>query len=348
MVEQDGDIAPLRRRRATLRDVAALAGVSFKTVSRVINGEPGVSPELETRVRAASEQLSYRPNHTASVLRRQDGRSMAMALLVDDIANPFFASIHRGVERVALNHRYTVLTGSVLDDDRERELVEAFTARRVDGLIVAPTPTLPQQLAQERSSGTAVVYVDRLPRDLDADAVVAANRAGAAQGVAHLIAAGHTRIAFLGDLRSIGTAVERYEGFVEAHASAGIRLDSSQVRRGLHSEQAATDATLDLLQQDEPPTALFTGQNLITIGAVRALRSLGAHQRTAMVGFDDFLLADLLDPGVTVVAQEPETMGRVAAELLLERILGDTSPPRQVTIPTRLVPRGSGEIPPHG
>jgi LacI family transcriptional regulator len=342
----DGDAAPLRRRRATLRDVAALAGVSFKTVSRVVNGEPGVSPELESRVRAASEQLRYRPNHTASVLRRQDGRSMAMALLVDDIANPFFAAIHRGVERVALNHRYTVLTGSVLDDDRERELVDAFTARRVDGLIVAPTPTLPAQLAQERSTGTAVVYVDRLPRDLDADAVVSANRSGAKAGVTHLLERGHRRIAFLGDLRTIETAVQRYEGFVEAHAAAGIRLDTTLVRRGLHSEQAAGEATLDLAHLDEPPTALFTGQNLITIGALRALRSLGLHHRVAMVGFDDFSLADLLEPAVTVVAQDPEAIGRMAAELLLERVLGDGSPPRQIVVPTRLIVRGSGEIAP--
>jgi len=346
MVDQDGEPSPARKRRATLRDVAALAGVSFKTVSRVVNGEPGVSPELESRVRAASAQLSYRPNHTASVLRRQDGRSMAMALLVDDVANPFFASIHRGVERVALNHRYTVLTGSVLDEDRERELVEVFTARRVDGLIVAPTPTLPQQLAHERSSGTAVVYVDRLPRDLDADAVVSANRSGAAVGVGHLIEQGHSRIAFLGDLRSIGTAVERYEGFVEAHAAAGIRLDTSLVRRGLHSEEAAYEAVLDLAHLEEPPTALFTGQNLITIGAVRGLRSRGLQHRIALVGFDDFTLADLLDPPVTVVAQDPEAIGRMAAELLLERILGDSRPPRQIVVPTRLVVRGSGELPP--
>lgn len=344
MAEQGSDPAAPRRRRATLRDVAALAGVSFKTVSRVVNGEPGVSPELESRVRAASEQLRYRPNHTASVLRRQDGRSMAMALLVDDVANPFFASIHRGVERVALNHRYTLLTGSMLDEARERELVEAFTARRVDGLIVAPTPTLPAQLAQERSSGTAVVYVDRLPRDLDADAVVSANRSGAAGGVAHLIEHGHRRIAFLGDLPSIGTAVERYEGYVEAHAAAGIRLDPALVRRGLHSEQAASEATLDLVRLDAPPTALFTGQNLITIGAVRALRSVGLHQRLAMVGFDDFSLADLLDPAVTVVAQDPEEIGRMAAELLVDRILGNGGPPREVVVPTRLVVRGSGEI----
>jgi LacI family transcriptional regulator, galactose operon repressor len=346
MVDQDGEVSPTRRRRATLRDVAALAGVSFKTVSRVVNGEPGVSPELESRVRAASEQLSYRPNHTASVLRRQDGRSMAMALLVDDVANPFFAAIHRGVERVALNHRYTLLTGSVLDEDRERELVDAFTARRVDGLIVAPTPTLPAKLAHERSSGTAVVYVDRLPRDLDADAVVSANRSGAAGGVGHLIEHGHRRIGFLGDLLSIGTAVERYEGFVEAHAAAGIRLDTSLVRRGLHSEQAAFDAALDLALLDDPPTALFTGQNLITIGAVRGLRSRGLHDRMAMVGFDDFSLADLLDPPVTVVAQDPEAIGRMAAELLLERILGDARPPRQIIVPTQLIVRGSGELPP--
>ncbi len=344
-----------RRRRATLRDVAALAGVSFKTVSRVVNGEAGVSHDLELRVRAAAERLNYRPHHGASVLRRQDGRSMTMGLLVEDVANPFFAAIQRGAETVAVEHGYTVLTGSVLDSaQRERELVDAFAARQVDGLIVVPTPT--SELAPAWLEGMSLVYLDRTPsgqrgdaegrQELTADAVLADNRVGARRGVQHLIEAGHRRIAFLGDLQRVQTAVYRYQGYVEAHAGCGVPLDPWLTRRDLHSGALIEAATAELLAGDNPPSAIFAGQNLITIGAIRVLRALGREHDVALVGFDDFLLADLLIPPVTVVAQDPDRLGRLATERLLARIHGDTSPPQLYVVPTTLIVRGSGEIPP--
>lgn len=346
MVEGGDDTSP-RARRATLRDVGALAGVSFKTVSRVVNGEPGVSEELAERVRRAAEQLSYRPNHTASVLRKNDGRSMSVGLIVEDVVNPFFAAIHRGLESAVLQRGYSLLTGSVLGSEtRERELVEAFSARRVDGLVIVPSDALVEPLEIERRNGTRVVYVDRVPGRLDADAVVSDNRAGARAGVEALLRVGHRRVGMLGDLHGIWTAEERYLGYVEAHAALGVPLDPSLHLRDLHRAGDGIEAALELLRRTDRPTALFAAQNLLTVEAVRALRSLALQHDVALVGFDDFLLADLLDPAVTVVAQDPDAIGRLAGERLIARIEGDRSSPTVHVVPTTLLPRGSGEIRP--
>jgi LacI family transcriptional regulator len=335
------------RRRPTMRDVAALAGVSLKTVSRVVNEEPTVAVELVTRVRLAAERLNYQPNLTASNLRRGDGKSATIGLLVQDVSNPYSAAIYRAVEDVAGSVGVSVLAGSLDEDpDREREMTADLIARRVDGLIIAPAGQDHSYLQLEQRSGTAVVFVDRPPVLLAADSVVADNRDGTAAGVRHLLGHGHRRIGFLGDLSSITSALERYEGYAEALRTADVPLDPGLVRHDLHSEEMARAACLDLLTGPNPPSALFTAQNRITVGAIHALRALRRERSTALIGFDDFELADLLQPAVTVVAQDPVAMGKLSAELLLKRIASHGSAPARYVIPTRLITRGSGEIPP--
>ncbi len=335
--------------RATMRDVAALAGVSLKTVSRVVNGAPTVDAALAARVRRAAAQLNYRHNMTASNLRRGDRRSFMIGLMLEDVSNPFSSIIYRAVEDVARERGVGVLAGS-LDEDpaRERELAANLVARRVDGLIVIPAGRDHSYLRDEQEIGTAVVFVDRPPALLPADAVLADNAYGARAAVRHLVGHGHRRIAFLGDLATIATAQDRHGGYLDALGEAGLHADPSFIRRDLQTAEAARDAAIELLTGPEPPTALFSSQNLLTLGTVRALRACGAQHRVAMVGFDDLLLADLLDPPVTVVAQDVQAMGTLAAQILFRRIDGDTSPPRAHVIPTRLIPRGSGEIAPPG
>jgi LacI family transcriptional regulator len=328
-----------------MRDVAALAGVSLKTVSRVINAEPAVSVDLLVRVERAIEQLDYRPNLTASSLRRSDGKTATVGLVLEDLANPYSAAVTRAVEDAARPRRVTVVAGSVDEDpERERALVHEFVARRVDGLIVAPTAADQSYLMADRRAGTAFVFVDRPPNHLDADAVVAANRSGAVDGVRHLIAGGHRRIGFLGDLATISTAADRFAGYVDAIERAGLAVDTSIVRRDLRGGEAARAAVEELLRIAEPPTAIFAAQNILGIGAFAALRGLHRQFDVALVGFDDFPLADLLDPGVTVVAQDPGAIGRLAAEILFSRLDGDRSPSTTQVVPTRLIVRGSGEI----
>jgi LacI family transcriptional regulator len=329
-----------------MREVAALAGVSLKTVSRVINGETTVDPELARRVTDAAATLDYRPNLTARNLRSIDGRTRTLGVLLENVANPFSSAIHRAVEDVVSHRGMAVFAGSVEEDPtREQALARAMVARQIDGLIVMPAGDDQSYLAAEQRAGLRIVCVDRAPQLLRCDAVVSDNRAGAARLVAHLLERDHRRIAFLGDLQVIATAVERFAGYRDALARAGLELDERLVRWDLADERAASDAAAELLR-DERPTAIFAGQNLVTIGAIRALRAAGLRDRVALVGFDDFPQADLLEPAVTVLAQDPAAIGTAACELLFARMDGDRSPPQTRTIATRLIVRGSGEIAP--
>jgi LacI family transcriptional regulator len=330
-----------------MRDVAAQARVSFKTVSRVVNGEAGVSPALTERVRRAIEELDFRPNASASSLRRSDHRTSSVGLLLQDVANPFSAVLQRVVEDAAIARGFIVFSAS-LDEDpaRERALTREFSARRADGLVLVPAGDDQSYLASEVRAGTAVVCVDREAQHLAVDSVITTNTTGSAEGVRHLAASGHRRIAYLGDRRTIVTARQRHQGYVDALHKLGVPPDPSLVVHDLGDATIADGAAMSLLSRPDPPTALFTAQNLVTIGTIRALRRLGLERTVAVVGFDDFPMADLLSPGVTVVAQDPTAIGRTAATLLFNRIAGDTSPPATHVVPTTLIRRGSGEIPP--
>jgi len=334
-----------RRERATMRDVAALAGVGVKTVSRVFNDVPTVAPELVERVRAAAEKLGYRPNLTAASLRRADRRTHTIGLLLEDVSNPYSSALHRAVEDYAREHNTFVLAAS-LDDDpqRERELARQLIDRRVDGIIVMPVGKDHRYVVGEQQAGTSFVFVDRLATPLVADAVIADNVAGARRATEHLLATGRRRIAYVGDDLAIPTAEQRFLGYGQALASAGVQPDPDLVVHGLRTAEQARTAVIELLRTGGVQ-GLFTSQNLVTIGAVEALHELGLQYQVALVGFDEIPLAAVVQPGVSVIAQDPAALGRAAARRLFERMAGDTGPPAVETIPTRLVVRGSGELP---
>jgi LacI family transcriptional regulator len=322
-----------------MNDVARLAGVSIKTVSRVVNAEPGVHADTADRVLAAIERLGFRRNVGALNLRRGSSTG-TIGLVLEDVANPFYSGLTRAAEEVARRFGRQVLTGSSDEDaGRERELALEFCARRVDGLVIVPAGRQHGYLLPEIASGMPVVFVDRPPGDVLADTVLVDNVAGAAQAVTHLAAHGHHRIAFLGDAPAIFTATQRLAGFREGCATAGIPFDESLVAMGPHTRETVAEAlrTLDA-------TAVVTGNNRITVLALRALAT--APTRPALVGFDDFELADLLDPPVTVVSLDPAELGKAAAELLFARLDGDREPPRRIVLPARLTARGSGETRP--
>jgi len=334
------------RPRPTMRDVAALAGVSLKTVSRVVNSEAGVSPELEGKVKAAALQLDYQPNLTASNLRRSDGRSRSIGLLLENVANPFSGALHRAIEEVARKRDVLVLAASLDEDEaRERELARALVSRRVDGLIIMPVADDQSYLLTERRTGTPMVFVDRPPSHLDADTVLAGNSDGAQVAVEHLIEQGHRRIAYLGDDGWISTAVERHEGYVTALRQSGLTYDAAIVRHGLRTSESAFTALNEILTQPNPPTAVFASQNFVTIGACQSLHMLGLHHSVALVGFDEIATSDMVEPALTLVVQDIEGMGTKAAELLFSRIDGEDNVSQRCVFPTRLVVRGSGEIP---
>jgi LacI family transcriptional regulator len=326
-----------------MKDVAARAGVGLKTVSRVVNEEPGVTEETVQRVQAAIDALGFRRNDSARLLRK--GRTASIALVLEDLADPFYAPLSRAVEDVARAHATLLLTGSSAEDaDREQELVLAFCARRVDGLVIVPASGDHRYLEPEMAAGVATVFVDRPAGRITADAVLTANAAGARDGVAHLVAHGHRRIGFIGDQPHIHTAAERLRGYREAMADAGLPVHDSWVSMGPTGPDRVRDGLLRMLTGPEPVTALFAGNNRVTVTAVRVLAD--RERPIALVGFDDFELADLLRPAVTVVAQDPALIGRTAAQLLFARLEGVARAPRQVELPAALVARGSGELPP--
>ncbi len=343
MSEREAD--PLRPGRATMRDVAALAGVSLKTVSRVVNREDGVSQDLRDKVVRAAGRLDYRHNLTASNLRRSHGRTGVIGALLQDVSNSFSSSLLRTLEDATRSRNGVVLAASLDEEtDRERVLVADLVSRRVDGLILMPATRDHAHLASDIRAGLPMVFVDRTPRGVEADSVVVDNRRGARDATRHLLRHGHRRIALLADLVTIETASERLKGYESALRSAGIKPDPSIVATGLRTSEAGQEALTRMFDSSRPPTAVFACRNTLSAGAVRVLRRLGLSHQVALVGFDDFPLADLVEPPLTVMRQDVGSLGRQAADRLFARIDGDISPVQHV-VPS-LVERGSGEIRP--
>jgi LacI family transcriptional regulator len=329
-----------------MRDVAALAGVSLKTVSRVVNDEPGVTAEVRARVQQAASRLDYRPNLTASNLRRSSGRTRTVGALLQDVSNSFSAALLRSLEDGARERGVAVLAASLDEDaDRERTLVADLVARRVDGLVLMPATDRQDYLLAELRAGLPTVFVDRGPRGVAADSVTVDNTGGARAATRHLLDHGHVRIAYLGDAAQIRTAGDRLAGYLEALRDAGVSVPEDLVRSGLRTPDAAQEEVLRLLGLPDPPTAIFASRNTVSIGTVRALREAGRQREVALVGFDDFPLADVLEPALTVVRQDVARIGASVGDLLFRRLDGDTAEPRQLVISPTLVARGSGELP---
>lgn len=318
----------------TMRDVARQAGVSLKTVSRVVNGETTVAPDLAARVHAAVESLHYRPHLGASMLRRNDRRTRTIGLLLEDVSDPFSAAVNRAIEDEAYRHGVHVLTGSQDNDPaRERELARAFAYRQADGMII--TPAGPDQSHLRILGGGPVVFIGRAASGFPADSVLTADAAGVVGAVHHLFRRGHRRIAYLGSHTS------RFRGYQAALIAAGQTPFGAYE---LPDEAAVARATATLLNSPDPPTSFFADTVPLTAGAIRALRRLSRHRDVALAGYGDFPSADLLEPAITVVAPDPAAIGRTAARALFERIDGFSGPPRRFEVPTTLIVRGSGEL----
>ncbi len=326
-------------RRPTLDDVAALAGVSSKTVSRVVNEEPFVTRDVTTRVRAAVRTLGYRRDHLASALSR-DRRTATIGLVVADVANPFFSAITRAVENAALAEGHLLMTVSSDEDPRrEREIVDRLVQRRIDGLLIASARRDHRYLKREIEHGMAVVFFDRPPVRLAADAVLLDNEQGAYDAVGHLVASGHRRIALLSDTPiDAFTARERFAGYRSALLGAGVEPDDDIWRFGLHDPERTRDTVIEMLAGPSPPTAFFATNNRTAVGAAEALAD---RPEIGLVGFDDFELASALRRPVTVISYDTTEIAQQATELLFERLAGLRSKPARRTIRTRLIVRGT-------
>lgn len=329
------------KRAVRLRDVAALAETSTKTASRIVNGDPKVGAQTRARVERAIAQLDYRPDPLARSLRR--GTDDTIGVVVDEVGDPFFASVIGEIERVTLDRGVTVIIASTRRlPDRERIVLDGLLRRRVAGLILASVADDHRHL---RSASCPIVFIDRAAAGLAADTVLVDDRGGTRMAVEHLLAAGHRRIAYVGDRLDVATASHRLEGYREALAAAGVAVREDLVV-GLDPESAdGGPVTAALLALPEPPTAVFSANTRCSLRVLPTLHSTGRTD-VAFVSFGDFAMAASLAPPVTVVDHSPEAIGRLAADRLLDRMGGDETPVRTLTAPLHLVPRGSGEVAP--
>jgi len=335
---------------ATLKDVAREADVSVSTVSRVFNNPEKVRPDTREEVREAADALGYKPSRVARRLRLKEGEANLIGLVIPDIQNPFFADVTRGVEDVARDNDYAlIISNSDEDPDKQKLAVDTLKTEDVDGVIVPPVSANDPEVTRLLDSGIAVVCVDRRLEDARVDTIVSDNRKGAYEAVSHLIELGHERIGFIGGIPRISTSTERREGYEQALRDHGLSVDPTLIKEGDSRRERGTYLTNDLLDLDAPPTALFTGNNLTTLGALSAIivRGLSVPEDVALVGYDDIPWAMALNPPPTVVDQPGYEMGRRAARILLDRIKKPTRSPTTVTLQPKLIVRQScGGTPP--
>lgn len=326
----------------TIKQVAARAGVSTATVSRVLSGVDGVSADLGDRVRTAVRDLDYYPNRVARNLRVRTTRTIG--LVISDIQNPFFTSVVRGIENVLQVADYTLLLGNS-DENLEREQLYLATLRAegVAGIIFAPSNERAEAYRQLLQARLPIVAIDRAPAGLAADMVSVDNRAAALDAVAHLIKLGHRRIGCISGPPSLSTAEERRSGYEQALEQHGLAPDPALIQYADFRQPGGHAAMRTLLGLEEPPTAVFVANNLMTLGALHALHEHGLQipSDVAIVGFDDMSWATSLQPSLTAVAQPTYELGAAAARLLLARLREPQRPLEHIVLKTKLMVRAS-------
>jgi LacI family transcriptional regulator len=325
-------------RQATLQDVARRAGVSIKTVSRVVNREAYVHANTKARVLAAIDQVQYRPNELARSLKTH--RSSAIGFLVD-ISNPFYASCAVAAEEVLREHGFAVIfAASRTAGNDEQRAVELFRRYQAQGLLIVPTADS-YDFLRDVWADRPIVALDQPFKGITADAVLVHNADAARLAVDHLLEHGHRSIAFIGADPDSYTTQRRLEGYEESMRIAGA---SPLIRVGADGVDSASRLVAELLRENPRPTALFAGNNLITVGVLRAVADAGLSvpEDLALIGFDDVTLGDVLHPQLTVVRQPSKEIGRRAGELLISRLRSEsTSKPETILLDSDLVIRES-------
>jgi LacI family transcriptional regulator, galactose operon repressor len=326
--------------KSILRDVAAVAGVSLRTASRVLNDDPRVAVATRARVQQAMRDLRYTPDSMARSLRA--GTDTAVGMVVESVADPFFSAMVAAVEQAA-SGRSVLVASTRGDPARERDVVAQMLSRRVAGLLLAPATGDHGWL----QTATPLVLVDRGAPGLDADVVAIDDEGACAEAVDHLVAHGHRRIAYIGDHPLVPTSRARLDGYRRAMATHGLDVNPRLVHAECPDAAAAAAATRDLLATNDSdgPTAVVSAATRCSLGVVPTLHALGRTD-TALVCFGDFAMAELLQPGVTVVDHSADAVGAAAAARLAERIANPDLPPATIHVSVHLIPRGSGELRP--
>lgn len=332
------------RPAANLKTVAHIAGVSIATVSRVLNNDPVVKGETRLAVENAIKSCGYQPNRVAQRLRSTVRSRKLIGLLIPDIQNPFYVDVIRGIEEYAYSHGSAVLIGNFSQDaKREKLYIDILRSESVDGFIVAPSNSMDRYVKELINEGNAVVCIDRGLIDFSVDIVKSDNERGAFRATEHLINVGHRRIAHITGDPSIPTTQERVAGYKAALQKHGLPVDESIILGKASNFKSGVEIANQLLALPDRPTAIFTANNLLTLGALESILSHGLKipEEIAIVGFDDVYWATSLNPPLTAVKQFGFEIGQRAIELLYQRILNPARVPINVEIKTELMVRKS-------
>ena len=327
---------------STAKDVAKRANVSTATVSRIINGQSNVTPESRARVLEAIQALNYRPSRVARRLRTNS--TYVIGLIISDIQNFFYTSLTRGVEDVALQNGYSVILCNTEEDPRrERQYLEVMYEENVAGIILASA--IPGDYDPQLPNGhIPIVALDRLVSARQLDTVLADNIVGARTAVTHLLSLGHRRVGAIIGAQGITSSLERQAGYEQALTEFGLPVEPELIRKvDLRQMDDSRRKMLELLALPNCPTAVFTGNALITLGALTAVHEAGLRipEDIALVSFDDVPWGQLLNPPLTAMSQPTYQLGKTAAEMLVARIANPTAPTTEVRLPLTLIVRES-------
>jgi LacI family transcriptional regulator len=337
----------------TIRDIARLAGVSVATVSGVLNNKPTVKPALVDRVKKAMEALDYHPDHVARSLRVR--RTCTVGMVIADVTNPFFTEVIRGVEKEAQSNGYSVILCDANEDPAlERHYLSTLFSRRVDGVLLAPTSS-PSAQESRIHKRFPIVLIDRIPLGFTGDAVMTDNFGGAYDGTRHLIELGHRQIAIISGQLNFSNGLDRLDGFRKALQEQHLALPDEYLQRGDFQLESGYRCGLELMRLSMPPTAIFSCNNRMTLGLMRALSEVHVHcpEAVSVLGFDDFEWSAYFTPRLTTIAQPAYEMGTRAMQILLRRLqapaenngIADEIPGTTVRLKAELRVRDSTAVP---
>lgn len=308
---------------SSMDDVAKRAGVSIATVSRVLNNNGKVNEATRARILKAIKELKYQPSRVAKRLRSKSISSNLLGVLIPDIQNPFYVDVLEGIEEVAYNNNYALIMCNFSQDEKKEKLyLEILQSEGIDGLIAAPASENDLMLKKLVNEGLPVVCVDRGLKDTDVDVVLVNNEEAAFNAVDFLVKQGYKRIAHISGLPSIPSSQQRERGYRRALAENGLPVNESLIKRGDSKLPSGVKLCAELLDLPNPPDAIFTGNNLITLGALETIhaRNLKIPDDVAILGFDDMHWASSLNPPLTAVRQPAKEIGKRSGELLIQRI----------------------------
>jgi DNA-binding LacI/PurR family transcriptional regulator len=328
--------------KATIYDIAKEAGVSIATVSKVINGKGRISVETRSAVLGIIERLDFQPSVIASALTGK--KTFTLGLLVPDVSNPFFAEIARAIEDQGHQLGYSVV---MCNTDNKDEKIERYISlllqKSVDGIIIATGIEKKEILEQLLSNGLPIVLIARELPLIAVDTVVVDDYAGGCMAANHLLQIGHTKIAFLAESQKVSSSRERMRGFRQTMLDAGLTLNEQWLKVCDYKVEDGNRKTLELLQEDHRPTAIFACNDMLAVGALQAAKEMRINvpSELSIISFDNTILCSVTNPPLTTIAQPMEQMGKLAVALIVENIREDNHQKQRIVLRPELIIRES-------